>query len=409
MKISTLLLREPFKEIFSKTIEKFLYDKTNVKYKVIWNNAHNAGKDEAQKWQCNSNINSIFLKNSKPEIFSSINGEYSYNPFKPWKSIIQKIYLVFAQSRITSSFFADNYINIYPHIIDSEYKLFIGGNTKIRLLDIKKKKVYVILKDGFDTRFIKNELYIKLNFKYIPTPKIIDCSSNFWYSEEYINGLPPNRLPAEAGNKKIIKACSLLNRMHKETLKKVPFHEYISNLSERLEKKIYNNTQLSKNTKNKLSSIVKKIVILLEDNKEEFINLANAHGDFHQGNILSDKNKIWILDWEHSGKKSVTYDLVVFLLDSRIEDGFSNRFIEIIENNLSDLKKEICSSWPTGNWGNASLRLTSLLIFLLEDLDFYIEETSNKLFYKKDNTLVSRWDEISKIMRYISIKNFKLI
>ena len=105
MKISTLLLREPFKEIFSKTIEKFLFDKTNKKYKVVWNNPVNVGKNEAQKWQCNSNINSIFLKNSKPEIFSSINGEYSYNPLKPWKSLIQKMYLVFAQSRITSSFF----------------------------------------------------------------------------------------------------------------------------------------------------------------------------------------------------------------------------------------------------------------------------------------------------------------
>ena len=404
MKISTLLLREPFKEIFSKTIEKFLYDKTNIKHKVIWNNTHNVGKDEAQKWQCNSNINSIFLKNSKPEIFSSINGEYSYNPFKPWKSIIQKIYLVFAQSRITSSFFADNYINIYPHIIDSEYKLFIGGNTKVRLIDLKKKKVYVILKDGFDSKFIENELYIKSNFKYIPTPKIIDSTSNFWYSEEYINGLPPNRLPAETGNKKIIEACSILNRMHKETLKKVSFNKYISNISERLEKKIHINTQLSKNTKDSLSTIVKKIVILLEDNMEEFINLANAHGDFHQGNILTDKNETWILDWEHSGEKSLTYDLVIFLLDSRIEDGFSSRFIKIIENDLSDLKKEICISWPEGNWNNLCFRLTSLLIFLLEDIEFYLEETSNKLFFKKNNTLSRRCDEICEIMKHISNK-----
>ena len=262
----------------------------------------------------------------------------------------------------------------------------------------------MILKDGFDSKFIENELYIKSNFKYIPTPKIIDSTSNFWYSEEYINGLPPNRLPAETGNKKIIEACSILNQMHKETLKKVSFNKYISNISERLEKKIHINTQLSKNTKDILSSIVKKIVILLEDNMEEFINLANAHGDFHQGNILTDKNETWILDWEHSGEKSLTYDLVIFLLDSRIEDGFSSRFIKIIENDLSDLKKEICISWPKGNWNNLRFRLTSLLIFLLEDIEFYLEETSNKLFFKKNNTLARRCDEICEIMIHISNK-----
>ena len=53
----------------------------------------------------------------------------------------------------------------------------------------------MILKKDFNPEYVNREIYVRNNFSFIPTPKIIEINKeNHWYSEEYINGLPPNRL-----------------------------------------------------------------------------------------------------------------------------------------------------------------------------------------------------------------------
>jgi thiamine kinase-like enzyme len=137
---------------------------------------------------------------------------------------------------------------------------------------------------------------------------------------------------------------------------------------------------------------------MLEKNAK--INLAYCHGDFHQGNILSGVDKFWILDWEYSGVKHISYDLIIFLLDTRIEDGFSDRFINIINNKINKFQLNICSNWPGIDWSNTNSRKIYLLIFLLDDLIFHISESSNSFFYKKDDVLKMRCNEICNIIEH---------
>ena len=52
-------------------------------------------------------------------------------------------------------------IEVSPPIKDAENKLIIGGNTKIRLIDITNRKVYVILKNGFNKKYMVKEKYVR--------------------------------------------------------------------------------------------------------------------------------------------------------------------------------------------------------------------------------------------------------
>ena len=94
MKISTLLEREPFDKIFEKTMASFFSDFTNHPHNVKWypKKCNNKNMGSMQQWYCNPLINSIFVKDVNPEIFNSISGEYLFNPIKPWRSPIQKLY-----------------------------------------------------------------------------------------------------------------------------------------------------------------------------------------------------------------------------------------------------------------------------------------------------------------------------
>ena len=114
MKISTLIKREPFKYIFQQTIEDFLYSYTSKRHEVIFDPMSSSNTKSIQIWYCNPLINSIFIKSVSLNVFNSINGEYAYNPMKPWRSFVQKLYLFFSQSRMTSPIFASFTISISP-------------------------------------------------------------------------------------------------------------------------------------------------------------------------------------------------------------------------------------------------------------------------------------------------------
>ena len=71
MKISLLLKREPFQEIFIKSLTIFLKSYLSNDFRIKWhkNTFKNRKNCSGQIWYCNSLINSIFVKEAKPEIF----------------------------------------------------------------------------------------------------------------------------------------------------------------------------------------------------------------------------------------------------------------------------------------------------------------------------------------------------
>ena len=404
MKISTLLEREPFAKIFEKTLSSFLTTKIGSPHTVEWLGGVTVSESSKphQDWHCNPLINSIFVKGVDQSVFESINGEYADNPLKPWRSKVQRLYLLLSQSALFSIFLSRYRLTISPPIESATSKLIIGGNTKLRLIDVAENKVFVLLKDGFDHKYIGRELYIRKQFPYIPVPRVIDLAENgTWYSEDYISGKPPNRLAELIGKQILLQAIEKIKLMLDETLRVTTVGEYADSLCRKVHESIPFILHIQPNVAEKLSKFAALLFTSLAEHVDQEFTLAYCHGDFHQGNILATTDEYWILDWEYSGEKQIAYDLFIILVESRMESGFSSRFLNLLNSDLDEFKAQIADGWPSINWRDKNLRKIYLTIFLLEELVFYIEESANPLFYGKKNILEGRCDEFMKILRHM--------
>mgnify|MGYP001370028975 CR=1 FL=1 len=405
MKISTLLKREPFAEIFEKTLTSFLSSWIGTTHKVIWEKRIGYGQNlrSQQKWYCNPLINSVFVKGVNKDVFEPINGEYTANPTKPWRSMIQKIYVTLSQSKLTSLILSKYVVKISPHVPFAENKLIIGGNTKLRLLDVAEKKVFVLLKDGFDKSYIERDFYVRKNFPYLPIPKIIDSGSDgTWFCEELVSGVPPNRLDRAYKEEKLLQAVNCIHQMLIETKRDVILSKYIEALTRRIYEGISQIQHMKKDVKSDLKDITLKLVSLLHGYEDQVFTVAYCHGDFHQGNVLANKDSFWILDWEYSGEKQIGYDLLVLLIESRIEKGFAERFLKIVKNQFDNLQNSLIDNWPELDRENGSIKKVNLVVFLLEDLLFHLNESKNDLFFSNSEILKLRRDELKKIVDNLS-------
>jgi len=401
MKISLLMKREPFDKIFEETFTSFLNDFTHCPHKVKWYHKNNIkkNKESVQRWYCNPLINSIFVKGVNPAVFNSIIGEYSYNPLRPWRSFIQKLYLSLSRHRVTAQLMAKYVVEVSPPIKDSKNILIIGGNTKIRLIFLTNNKVYVILKNGFDKKYLEKELYVKTNFKYLPTPKIHTYGNNgLWYCEEYVSGISPDRIDKQKRQAVLVDALGQIHRMLHETKKTEPLNEYVKLLKKRISKNIDMIPYLDSKTKNNFMDLLIILINATNFFSDTNICIAYCHGDFQPGNIIYDGRKTWILDWEHSRVRQIGYDLFVLMLNSRVLNGFYNRFMTLINDRFDKSQTELMNNWPELKWEVKYNKKLYPILFLLEELDFHLEENNNNNFFDVSEGLTTIYYNIKKII-----------
>ena len=400
MKISLLLKREPFAKIFEDTFSSFLSEMYNQQYVVEWFPRKHINQFDSfdQKWYCNSLINSIFIKGTNPEVFNSINAEYSYNPHKPWISPLQQVFLYFSKNKFFATAFSNYIIKISPPIEDAENKLIIGGNTKIRLIDYASKKVYVVLKKGFKKEFINREIFIRNNYKYYFVPKLIEKSNKEeWYSEQYISGVSPDRIGGHKGHDVLWDAVQHVHKMLNTTKKSESLSRYVGSLQKRIVESVEQISHIDETVKKDITDLASILGRHLNTYSDCVVTTAYCHGDFQEGNIIYDGVNTWILDWEYSGFKQVGYDLFVLLLKSRVSKNFSNRFLRLMNNELDHHQILLINSWPEIQWDTKFFKKRSLFLFLLEELDFHIEENGNVSFFRESFGLKSFIREAMKI------------
>lgn len=409
MKISSLQKREPFDKVFNETFAAFLTDYLNTHHIVKWRSKKLLIKPNksTQKWYCNPLINSIFIQGVNSEVFDSINAEYLNNPLKPWRSKLQRLYLFLSQNKLTSAILSKYVIDISPPLKDAKNKLIIGGNTKIRFIDVVEKRVYVILKKGFDRAYIDKELYARQNFKYLDIPKVyLKGNRAAWYSEEYISGASPNRLDHNTGLKALNEVIKGIQHMLISTMLEVNLSVYVANIEKSVNERLNKMAHLNNGGNKKIFNFLEELSRELKGYPDGTVFSAYCHGDFHQGNIICDGKKNWVLDWEHSGQRQIGYDLMILLMDSRISSGFSHRFMKILHNELTSHQRLLINNWPNLNWSNSEIKKKDLLLFLLEEIDFHVEGNNNEVFFVDNKTfddLLIEWQKcFGSIIHYFN-------
>jgi len=388
MKIQQLLEREPFGDILEATLERFLRDRFGKNYRITWY-PHNPGlraihRQGQQAWFCNPQLNAIFVEDTNSDVLAVVRKGYTITPFR-WRRHLQRGYVALATRNPFASSMASCALGIQPPLPGAERILIMGGNNKIRIIDVVERRVWEVLKVGFDPIFMNREIEVRAVSSFWPVPALesVACDHT-WFEEEYVNGVALNRLPYDRDRRPIvIEAFSALHDWIDRTRRLGRTAEYVDGLVGNIKHKVGRAALITSTEKEEILrwlDSARRLLDRLTHGSGSVLPLAVGHGDFQEGNILVGNDRLWLVDWEHSLQRQALYDVLVFALRSRFPGGLAMRIRNALENPWY-LLAQIPIPWDdlTQAMKNSRLRLV-VAIFLLEELDWNLEENSNPLF-----------------------------
>lgn len=382
MRISLLLQREPFGKILEKTLEQFFSNKYRTPFKVRWNPAR--PMHSAQIWHCNPYLNIIAVPEIHHENFAPAVLEFSRS-VRPWQTPIQKLYVWFATHSPGIQWLSTEKLEVAPPIPNAQKTLIIGGNNHIRILDYENKMCHVIAKFGFKKDFIVNNIDVRKNNFFLPSPAIKEVADDFgWFSEEIVVGTPLNRLTDSTDQEKSLEMIlPLLHRLYEETSQKIGVTEYAKNLIDYVNDNIHQCELIRQQEKDKLSISFHHLSNVLNrcNRASDKITTVQSHGDFQPGNILRSDQKTWLIDWEYTFRRQIAYDSLVYILRSRFPRGLSGRILLYLKGkSVSNRNSHPLYRYVNGKSNRDKIIMIGL--FLLEELALRTLEISNPLLQR---------------------------
>jgi hypothetical protein len=385
MRFADLSLREPVYTIFADTIPGFLADRYGCKYSAGWERPHTG---EYQQWLCNPWLNAVFVRNVKRSPLEPVLFEYTTS-IKPWLRLAQKVYVAFATKRATSALLSSRKFYLYPALPDVELCAFYGGNHRFRFINVKERRIYAILKSGYPERFIKNEITLRSKYEWLPSPGFITNNpGNTWFAEEIRAGTPINRLNnSDLLHQAAQSAFSGLCRLYDETREQCDKDNYVRQLLSAIKSLLKAHGPAVQNVLWPVAAALGNIRVK-ETSK---ITLAQTHGDFQVANILWDKTRSWLIDWEYTGLRSCLYDALTWDLGARTAVPLAKHIYSVI--NQTGQTATVDRVVPE-HWHKPGVRRQLLAVYLLEELQLRLEEIDVPGFKKESagfSSFCSSW------------------
>tara|TARA_B110000971_G_C20006986_1_gene499640 strand:+ start:516 stop:1712 length:1197 start_codon:yes stop_codon:yes gene_type:complete len=390
MRLDLLLKREDFAKTFEISFARYLFEVFNISATVNWRN----NTKDSNFLLVNPKLNVIYSKNIDRAKLKLIVSEYEYNP-NLVRRFLQKIYIKLSISTYFEHLFAKTIVSVSPWIESFDEVCIVPGNQSIRIINLETLTARVILKEGFSSQSIRNEIYLRQKYKFLPIPKLLNVDTqSLWFEELQVSALPFNRIDNQTIKDKIlIDVKRNLLKLYSETTIKIDIKNYVKSLYETCDNFI---TKLPEIYTKFDKKEIRDIFILLNETVKNFpdrtIDLVQSHGDLQLGNILVGDNnsELYLIDWEYTEKRSIFYDSLVLATDCRKPKGLAKRIKTILDG--ADL------SW---NWciktDGFRLSKCELAIFLIEDLIVRLSELNIPNLIIKDNGLDLWLKEVKKM------------
>ena len=390
MRLDLLLKREDFAKTFEISFARYLFEVFNISATVNWRN----NTKDSNFLLVNHKLNVIYSKNIDRAKLKLIVSEYEYNP-NLVRRFLQKIYIKLSISTYFEHLFAKTIVSVSPWIVSLDEVCIVPGNQSIRIINLETLTARVILKEGFSSQSIRNEIYLRQKYKFLPIPKLLNVDTqSLWFEELQVSALPFNRIDNQTIKDKIlIDVKRNLLKLYSETTIKIDIKNYVKSLYETCDNLI---TKLPEIYTKFDKKEIRDIFILLNETVKNFpdrtIDLVQSHGDLQLGNILVGNNnsELYLIDWEYTEKRSIFYDSLVLATDCRKPKGLAKRIKTILDG--ADL------SW---NWciktDGFRLSKCELAIFLIEDLIVRLSELNIPNLIIKDNGLDLWLKEVKKM------------
>lgn len=267
----------------------------------------------------------------------------------------------------------------------NDYKslLIYPGNKKIKIMNFDKMTIDCVVKKGFSDTWFNKELEIRENPKWDFILPLEVVSSDI-YREKLIVGYPFVRLDIQIQSNLLSVVEEYIERIQENSTTD-SISQYSSKLLERIRNLVDLTNDMLFTEKERIMIFATKLVEINSICSQE-IKLTFSHGDLQKGNLFleNEDRKLWILDWETWGIRSVYYDKLIFHYNLRN----SRRLLGNLRALVRDEGKRLFLK------AQQSISLPSIIgVFLLEDLVWQLEE----------NIVLPRGAVSNGLRRYVSI------
>ncbi len=374
MRISLLLEREPFPHILEQTLSRYWSDHFGQPITVRWQTGRPNGRI-GQIWLVNAYLNTIFVPDVDAAVFDPIKREYSRSPVW-WKRPLQQTYVHLAIHPRLAHRFTQAYLTVSPVLPEAAQTLVIPGNHKIRWLDMVRQTTVGIVKAGFDDHFFRQELKARQQAAAhgVPVPELLEAAPEAgWFSEQYVSGTPLNRLAdRQQAEQALAEVSERMQSLLAATAVEIPAHTYITTLSAKILARIQTHHLLTAVEKETMAVQTEALAAQAVQQTTP-ITTALTHGDFQPANILLNENGVWLIDWEYAARRQISYDALVFGLNTRFPQGLAGRLQRY--GDTGDLAHPVAA---LANWPGMGLdvfgRTNQITLFLMEELDLTLTE-----------------------------------
>ena len=407
MKIQQLLAREPFGAILTRTLAPYFDATFGRSHVVEWRRRSPwTGKSlrDGQNWYCNPWLNVLFVTEADSAILGSIRAEYRRTPVR-FRGPVQQLYAATATAPMLARWFAPFVMQVAPALPNAGRLLLRGGNNRVRLVDFDRGVVCSILKNGFDSSYLAREIAVRRRPGDWPIPGLVSASvDSSWYEERYVAGVALNRLGSDRRFRHFeTETHAVLMRWLSETRSEIAAADYVSQLAARAEALIGNSTLTTVEDQRSLLAAVRSAVgnaECLPGYQRSTLQLAVGHGDFQPGNIIIEGERYWLIDWEHSGQRQFVYDALVYHLKSRFPHNLTGRIASFLSG--AERRHGHCAEWLAEAGVERRTSRLTLLVFLFEELCWYLEENRNPLFVAPSLGWLAFKSEFERALRVVA-------
>jgi len=403
MRLDLLLAREPFAETFSKTLSVYLKRSLGWKGRIEWLCKNNLPINlPVGNFLLNDKLNLIYPSRMSSTTLRQLGAEYIYHPnlIRRW---LQFFYVTLTVTKYLRKLISNSLITIDPLPEMAKQWCILPGNHTFRILDLGNNYSVVLLKHGFNEKYISSEVGLRKRFSDLPGPKILDANlDEGWYVEEIISGLPLNRLAEESlATTTLLAAQSAMMSLYKRTLQSLAIDEWLVNRGKQFHQAVQSLPDIyDETTRNSIVYHADNLLSFIKDgtSSDQLLPLAITHGDFQDANILRPQDKlnlpVYLIDWEYSAQRCIWYDALVYSLKSRFPRELSSRVNDwITDKSMQHDALSWCGTKSLDQM-NAKMIIAS---FLVEDLIVRMGDTTIPGLKVPQSGFLTFVDEVGKV------------
>jgi hypothetical protein len=377
MRIRLQMEREPFHQIFERTMQRFAADTGWGDVQVRWGNRRESSS--GRLWLCNGFLNAVFLRGAHPAALVDLADLFGHSGGY-WRNRIQRTYAWLCGSRLLAAALADASVVLSRDVPRQEHLVIFAGNNRLRVLDAGEGRCRVVLKDGFPARSIEREVEARRSATGVPSPRILSAASTH-FCEEYVRALPLNRLPAGNARSTVEMAASRAmadwSCRHARELRADETASWLRDC-------IRSVLDVSSPALAPHAARFARFAARLARSVEESAGTARvlvgpSHGDFHGGNVLVTPDGYRVIDWEFACERVLGYDGFVLALEPRFPRGLTGRLGAFLRDGAASDRLQ---PWNNADDGSPARRQLRLDLFLLEELRFHAEVHANPQFQR---------------------------